>query len=503
MRRDTGSDSALRLLADAGVDLWALDSALRRAGDRGLSVGVARGRFSRWLDTNGRRLSAALATALPPDVAKRTADSLGPPPELRLSLDPPLTRLLSPVVDALRKAGLETDGRPLADDPATTLAAVAGLGGVEELDARVLVLFDEEERRRVLRDHAASWRREIQLLAVLARTRPSATRAAVRATDEAVAAALPPNPSSPEELREALGELLGGHPALAGRIGGRLTASVNAAAPDRDELLSWARQDGVAVERLALVERALEAPRRDQARALKERSERLARRGVRPVSPPGLREMAQAARRPLRPGPKKVSTIKVGGGLDRRKRELGDEGERWALAAVVRELAGLDDAARGAAIGEVVDLLGRFEGAPVEAALAHAPRARARGLDEEELIDELTGLLHVSRYSDAFGFDVVGWIPHGPGPDGGAVCLEVKSSGGEGFHLSRNEWSVAEKLRGEGAGDRYAVLVVRRARGGGVPAGMDLLADPVALVEAGLLRSEPDGYQIAYRAGGS
>jgi len=32
---------------------------------------------------------------------------------------------------------------------------------------------------------------------------------------------------------------------------------------------------------------------------------------------------------------------------------------------------------------------------------------------------------------------------------------------------------------------------------------MDLLADPAALVEAGLLRSEADGYQIAYRAGGS
>lgn len=80
-----------------------------------------------------------------------------------------------------------------------------------------------------------------------------------------------------------------------------------------------------------------------------------------------------------------------------------------------------------------------------------------------------------------------------------AIDLEVKSSGGEGFHLSRNEWSVAEKLHGEGSGDRYAVLVVRRARAGRVPAAMDLLSDPVALVDAGLLRSEVDGYQIAYR----
>jgi hypothetical protein len=43
------------------------------------------------------------------------------------------------------------------------------------------------------------------------------------------------------------------------------------------------------------------------------------------------------------------------------------------------------------------------------------------------------------------------------------------------------------------------VLVVRRAKGGGVPAAMDLLSDPVALVETGHLRRDIDGYHIAYR----
>jgi hypothetical protein len=70
-------------------------------------------------------------------------------------------------------------------------------------------------------------------------------------------------------------------------------------------------------------------------------------------------------------------------------------------------------------------------------------------------------------------------------------------------HLSRNEWSVAERLHSKGAGDRYAVLVVRRARAGGGPAAMDLLGDPVALVETGQLRREVDGYQLAYRTSDS
>lgn len=106
----------------------------------------------------------------------------------------------------------------------------------------------------------------------------------------------------------------------------------------------------------------------------------------------------------------------------------------------------------------------------------------------------------MSRRSDAFGFGLIGWVPPSSGSGGRAVCLEVKSSDGEGFHLSRNEWSVAEKLSKDSAGDRYAVLVVRRAKAGGVPAAMDLLSDPVDLVDRGRLHKEENGNRIAYRA---
>lgn len=141
----------------------------------------------------------------------------------------------------------------------------------------------------------------------------------------------------------------------------------------------------------------------------------------------------------------------------------------------------------------------RFESAPVDEALAYADRARMHDLDDEELIEELSGLLHVSQYSDTFGFDIVSWLPPGlVGGRGQAIFLEVKSSGGEGFHLSRSEWSLAEELNEESVGDRYAVLVVRRAKGGGTPDAMALLRDPVSLWHAGHLRREVDGYQFAY-----
>ena len=148
-----------------------------------------------------------------------------------------------------------------------------------------------------------------------------------------------------------------------------------------------------------------------------------------------------------------------------------------------------------------MDLLSRFQGPSVDAALAHAEMARSRQLDDEELIDELTGLLHVSRHSDGFGFDLVGWLPDSPGAPPRAICLEVKSSGGEGFNLSSAEWATAQRFSDGSEGDRYAVLVVRRSKRGGLPAGMDLLLDPVALVGDGRLRQEVDGYRMAYRHG--
>jgi hypothetical protein len=276
--------------------------------------------------------------------------------------------------------------------------------------------------------------------------------------------------------------------------------------------MTWAREDGVAVDRLPAVLKALEPPRREHVRKLAERAQLLAKKEVRPVAPPALQLLSPPQEVPPGEdrdddkdpdtGPRRVPAIKVDEKLDRRKRELGDEGEQWTLAAVVNDLMRLDEESWKAAIEDIVGLLGRFEGTPVDWALAHATRARERGLDDEERMDELSGLLHVSRYSDAFGFDLIGWLPSGSGA-GRAVCLEVKSSTSSGFHLSGGEWSLAEQLHGEGVGEQYAVLVVHRAKTGGVPEGMDLLRDPASLVKTGYLRREVDGYRLAYQPGNS
>lgn len=500
VRRDTSEGSSLQLLAGTGLDLSSLDDELRRLGDPGLSISVARKRLARWIDANGRRLAAVLAGSVLPEVAKSMVRAVEPPPRLAFSIDPPAQALLAPVAELLQSAGHAADLGALAIDPVSELIRLGGFGSVEALDDRVQLLFNHEEQQRVLRERAAQWRREIRLLAVLCRLGPAETRATIRAIDEVVGATLPVAPALPSDLVEAVRELFIEHQDLGNLLADRLSDSLAGIGPDRDDLLVAAQVLGVEVGRLPTLLRALEAPRRDHARAVKDRAERMSRAGLAPRQPEGMVAPPAPAGSGTS-GRRRVTSVKVGEGHDRQKRELGDEGEQWALAAVVSTLLASSPEDRDRAIDDIVALLSAFHGPPVDAALAHAELARSRQLDDEELIDELTGLLHVSHHSDGFGFDLVGWLPDTPGTPPRAMCLEVKSSGGEGFNLSSAEWALARRFNDENEGSSYAVLVVRRSKRGGVPAGMDLLLDPVALVESGRLRQEVDGYRMAYRVG--
>ena len=493
-RRDTGEGSPLRILLEAGVDLADLDRQLRLLGDTGLAISVTRQRFARWLDDHGRRVVAVLATRHDAEAAKSAVREVRPPDALALCLEPPPDELLQPVAALLSKRGFHVAARDLAYDPATTLARLGNFASVDALDSEVLLIFNEEEQRQALQVRASQWRREIRLIAVLSRMGPTETRSNIRALDEESAHALGGDVFQPSDLTAGVEKLFANQPGLRDWLIKRLDNSIRSQAPDRDELLASAAGFGVDVNLLQKLLAALDAPRRRRAREIMSRSVTLRKENVVPRRPDGLVVPRSRGQKPLN-----VAAIKVDPGSDRRKRELGDEGEQWALASVIGELLRLSDADRGKAIDAVCDLLGRFDGSPVRAALVHAELARSQELDDEELVDELTGLLHVSRHSDAFGFDLIGWFPKGP--DGGprAVCLEVKSSGSASFKLSSSEWARAEKLHADGVGDQYAVLVVRRSRQRTTPKGMDLLADPVSLRDSGLLSLDVDGWTANYR----
>lgn len=520
VRRDTGDNSALRLLHEAGTDLEILYQKLCDAGDTGLDIKDARNRFFNWRRSNHRWLAVILAQRVSPEEAKNKAGSLEPLAELRHILDPSPSIVLAPVVRLLREMGVtgsdlpeQTVNRLASDESKQELANLGGFN-VSELDARAKRLYNEEETRSELRDLAGRWRSELWQLATLARTGPASTRTGIREIHAEVERKLPRSPSTPAELRDATAELFVAQAELSRRIRERLVDSLDAV-PDTDELQQWAREDGIAVdERLPRVREALDEPRARRVRDLKDRSEQLARLDRHPTTPEMLRrhepdedhgkvgipaDGGEEGGTGDNEGKVSVPPIKVGEGHDAHKRKLGDEGERWALASVIGDLMGLDREERDAALEEIAALLrSRFRDEAVDMALSHETTARRPDLDDEELFDELSGLLHVSRYSDYFGFDLIGWLPADGNGKRRAVCLEAKSSGGGGFHLSRNEWSTAERFHNGGAGDQYAVLVVVRAKGGGVPESMHLLHDPVGLEKSGRLQMQADGFLVLY-----
>ena len=458
-------------------------------------VTVARRRFHGWIENHGRRVAAVLSRRLDPEQAKKAAREV-PSPDCIPNLDPSLRELLKPVVRLLEDHDFNVTWDRLASDPTNELACIGRFDSVAALDNRVRQLFDADECARVLVQRAAVWRRLICLLAVLPRLGPVETRATICAHDEHVVTRLPANPTKPSELHDAIRALFGEE--LAGELLQHCSDEITAPAPERERLLGIAQQYDLPIQRIAEVEHALTAPRRHQARALKKRTEKLAKDQVAPHAPPGLApEPAQP--RPANQGPKQVVAIKVDPGRDRRRCEIGDEAEQWALAAVLDPLLRADAPQREEAITpwrhcSSVSKANRWDGRLV------LPPRLARDIDEEDLIDALTGLLHVSRYSDAFGFDLLGWLPPADGAAPHALCIEVKGSLEGKFILSSGEWSRAKQFHREGNGTSYAVLVVRRGGAAGVPSHLDLLADPYALLRGRRLKANVEGYRIEYRS---
>lgn len=497
-RSDSGP--LLRLLHGAGVDLAALHRALREDGDPGLDVRAAAEHLRGWRTQHGRWLVAVLAVAgTPEDGARAGVEALAPPPELALVLDPDPARVLAGAVRLLQAAGLDPDLVALVADPRAELVRLAGASGPEDLAERVEALYVDDERRRVLERAAAAWRRELAFLGALALATPGETRAVTRANHELVLQLVPSSAGHPSALRACLPDLLPGRPGAQELLEDGLVDSVTAAPPDRGALLE-ALAGWLPVQLADAVQAAVAQPVKDLVRQVRDRVVRLAEAGLAPVAPAGLVAPAERSARPS--GPRTVARVTVNVSVDRRKKQLGDEGEAWAFAGVVSPLLALAPAARAEALDEVVALMCRYaQGPAVEAALAHRAAAASPDADEEDLVADLAGLLHVSRHGDGFGYDLLGWLPPEEGARPRAVALEVKSSAEGGFLLSRNEWATAQRFAAGAEGDAYAVLVVRRGAGGAVPIRLDLLRDPVRLVESKRLTKEEDTYRVRYALG--
>lgn len=507
VRADTQPGSVLRVLHASGLDLERLHIALRALSpDDGLNISDTRRAFQNWKRRHERRVVAVRARTVGVDQAKAEIRDLATPAHLAWALDVPLADVLVCVASLVAPDGNGV-AEQLAEDPVGTLMRLGGFATPADLDAAAVQHYNVEELRRALSLRAARWRNQIQRLAVLIRMTATDTRSGIRAHDEAVREALNTDLHKPSDLSGSVEVLFYSHDRLRERLLAKLDDAVLGPEPDEAEMLAWIHDAGIDSVRIAKYESALSEPKQRTAR-LKARVGRLADARVTAMIPVGL--VAPKGPKPSVDAPDagdsptsspiKVSKIKVGSTFDQRKRELGDEGEQWALADAVGRFLAMSDENRAQAIEGVRTLLSLFDPDATRGLLKHISAAAAPRQDQEddELVAALEGLLHVSRQYDGFGFDLIGWAAPDPESPAQAMCMEVKSTMGGGFHLSRNEWNTARELVTKDAANRYAVLAVRRGKAGEVPIRMDLLVDPVGLNEAGLLALDTDGYMATY-----
>ena len=502
-RRDASGQGALRLLATAGVDLTELDAALRQLDDEGLTLRVAAERFNRWRDQHRWPLIGLLAPRVGgPAQARRRVQALQAPDSLRLALDPPWTELLKPIVDELESAGITPRLGHLAGDPDEELARAGGFSTVEEMHSAIRLWVDQDTYERELRERATRWRALLLDIGVLARLTPSMTRTSIRTVTEQVSATLPEHPARPSELWSCLPQALGAASELASALASLLTDDLTVPPPTIEALAD--RLGDLPLDRLGDMRAARARPRHAIER-LQRRCDELTDAGISPATPRGLQQRLRREQRvddDPAPRSRPVNVVRVDPGVDQRKREIGDDAEQWALAASLAPLLVLPPAVLETALDSLAALIQRhFHGRAVDQLLGHVQRAKLAGDDGEAFVEHVTQFLHASRISDAFGFDVLAWLPPASDENPTALLLEVKGTSQGSFHLSTGEWGRARQLYQAGDGNHYAVLAVARAANGGPPARMDLLCDPVALVEQGYLTRAADGYKVSYTTG--
>lgn len=507
--REIGTaQSVLPLLEGAGVDLRALSNYLLEVDEAPLNIRVGASRFRMWKSAHGSRLAAVLAMSgkLDAPTAQEAVEHQQPPVECLYALDPRPEQLMTPFISLLADAGMTTSAERLLSSPTDTLAALAGLD-VAELDETTAALYDAAAGAERLRNLASSWRTCLIELALVARV-AGGTRATIRALADELETQVP-HVQTPTGLAPQTHKALLGNTELADSIVGLLADDLPGTVATTETTNRLAVESGLSLQELCAIRRALRTPIDARVATHRARAAELRTANVRPTAPPKLVAVRTAVTKDVAaPGTpdesssgghrKRITACKVDPKMDRRRKQLGDDAESWALIAVAEDFIAMDQSTRTAAIDTTLSLLDRFEGSPVDTMRRHGEAAKVPDLDPDELIDHLHGLLHASRHSDNFGFDLLGW--RAEGDDGGrAIALEVKSSTDGGFFLSSAEWRRAEELRATpGNPASYAVLVVRRARGNAPPSAMDLLEDPCLLHSQGLLTLDTDTYQVRY-----
>ena len=206
-------------------------------------------------------------------------------------------------------------------------------------ESRTEALYDEEQQRAILTAAGVAWRRQLKLVGILVRTAPADGRAAIRRREDEVDKLLPEprlhRSSSTRGLRAAARASFAGWRVCSPPDGLRRGAVRGPGDGSRSR--GRARRG---TNHTDLINRALQAPRTALSRRVRESIKTMQQNELRVATPKRL--APPPPKRQREKGSRRVAKVKVDGSVDRRRRELGDRAERWALGCVIPMMVGCD-----------------------------------------------------------------------------------------------------------------------------------------------------------------
>lgn len=487
-RQDIREDGVLALLESRGVVLRDLHAALVETGDRGLQVRGGGRRLEKWLRAHGDEVRAVLAVTARAGAHEPRQTWEIPPDDDWHAVAPPEMWLAPVITDLEAATGHRPDAQELAGaDAAVALARLVNMTPAELRERWIGV--DPAAAARLARQQADAWGQILESVVVAASLEPVALSRDIRARALEVREALD-LAESPPEAAELLGSLVPRQPKVAAALAELVRGHLGISLPTVDAVAAIAIDAGLDAGFVAEVRRVL----RMEAPAAADRIRRdvgaLVAAGIAPVE-------VHPDTPPPPPPPPPEGRIKVPlvkhHGAD--TAAIGRAGERWALAAVMRAMLDLPREQRRVAADAIAAAIGeRFTDAGV-GRIRRLAEEVSKAADEDAEVEALARLVHVSEISDAFGFDIAGYLPDEQGGHR-VLLIEVKATGDRGFVVSRHEWEdVATR---DGIRGSYAFMTVARTKAN-QPRSIELVVNPADLHERGLLRLDVRDWQARYR----
>jgi hypothetical protein len=288
-----------------------------------------------------------------------------------------------------------------------------------------------------------------------------------------------------------------GHAGLAERLVDLVTAADPLQAPPEAAVRNLVVEI-IGDELLDMVTRALAGSTPEAVQEVRRLMRELQAHQVEPTPIPGLKRMP--------PGPEPTGRSRRSINRPPRKHDqnardkAGRDAEMLVVASVIEQLMQLDAPDFASAIEAMLGAMrSNFDDVGMRETEAAAATALLPTGDPDDVIAALRALVHVSRRSDQFGFDVLGWLRSDPTDETpGPVFLEVKSAstpegGRRAIKVSKHEWEVAIDPR---SATYYAFCLVGRSPDG-VPA-IELLSRPALIQQPEELRVDTDAWALSF-----